>query len=431
MWKISSLFPVYELKRRPANVQPSWFSITTGRQSAQPQFRSPEPTTGQVHSSSQLHQSSPGSLSTLGVRPVEVLPVHPNPLRGVRVGEQRSDLPPPPPLPQPPSQPLLRLPPPAPPSCQVDDERQVHQQLPAAFHPTTLLGQPNPPTQPLQQPHSDTLDPVDVGSIPDPAEDGKMSVTNIRAAMGLDKSPIHMEYYLVIRVGTLLYILSPTNDLLSFQRVVRGWMAEDWWDNWSSVPEVWKRWLYTHVSRPVIHRYDLTHILNTRQVYNDPRIPIIKRYANNWATREIARTVALSRRKYKYACGLATPPPRYFYNRGNSAKRDPKAPRGRWNSVTGSVQHEGRAARHTQLFQGAGAISPDPTHPDASDVQFDLGLHDTDARNVNMRDLGECRLDTPAPSPHEPRESLSSSQMGVDTIGSSPGMWQFVTGSGC
>jgi len=188
------------LKRRPANVRSSRFSISTGRQSAQPQLRSPEPMMGQVHSSSQLHLSSPGSLSTSGV----LITPHPNPLRGVRVGEQRSDLPPPLPLPPPPSQPLLRLPPPPPPSRQVDDQRQVHQQLPVAFHPTTLLGQPNPPTQPLQQLHSDTLDPVDVGSIPDPAEDGKMSVTNIRAAMGLDKSPIHMDYYTVIRVGTLL-----------------------------------------------------------------------------------------------------------------------------------------------------------------------------------------------------------------------------------
>jgi len=188
----------------------------------------------QVHSPSQCHHSSPGSLSTSGVRPVQVLPVpqcqrlplssspgprpcepprlitpHPNPLQGVRVGEQRSDLPPPPPPPPPPSQPLLRLPPPPPPSRsrQVDDQCQVYQQLPAAFHPTTPLSQPNL-TQPPQQPHDDALDPVDVGSIPDPAEDGKMTVTNIRAAMGLDKTHTHKNYYLVIRVGTLLYPFS-------------------------------------------------------------------------------------------------------------------------------------------------------------------------------------------------------------------------------
>jgi len=178
----------------------------------------------------------------LGARPVEPLSVpprlplssslnpesqqpvtpHPNPLRNVRMGEQHRQLNPPQPAPSLP--PPLQLPPPLPPpSQQADIQCRSRQQLPAAFHPTVLPSQPNP-TQP-QQPHNDidVLDPASVGSIPDPI-DTKAPMGNLRAALGLDKTPKHNAYYLVIRVRALLHFLCTLTHCCS-----RALFVVKWW----------------------------------------------------------------------------------------------------------------------------------------------------------------------------------------------------------
>lgn len=181
------------------------------QQSGQSQFPDLESTsTGHAHPSSSPAQplSMPPQLPlTSSPSPELQRPVtsHSNSLRSVRLGEQRQQLTLPPSLPTllpppPPPPPPLRLP--LPPPHQTSNQCQPHQQLPVAFHPTIPQSLPNP-TQPPQQPHSDVLDPTNVGTIPDPLDDCHAPMGNLRAAMGLDKTSRHRAYYCVIRVGIL------------------------------------------------------------------------------------------------------------------------------------------------------------------------------------------------------------------------------------
>jgi hypothetical protein len=84
------------------------------------------------------------------------------------------------------------------------------------------------------------------------------------------------------------------------------------------------------------------------QVWNDSRIPIIKRYQGHWATDNIAKGYAQSLRKSAYSRGYAIPPSKYSYNAANSAKRNPKGPRGRYNSVVGTIDPKRRKTQPTE-----------------------------------------------------------------------------------
>jgi len=120
--------------------------------------------------------------------------------------------------------------------------------------------------------------------------------------------------------------------------------------DWSNLSYGQKKILFNKVSRvgaSAVTRY----LLQVGQVYTDPRIPIIKRYEKNWATEAVAKTIAGKRRQWAYACGDAPRPQKYKHNAANSAKRNPNAPRGRWNSVSQSVERgygKGENVRHTK-----------------------------------------------------------------------------------
>jgi len=206
--------------------------------------------------------------------------------------------------------------------------------------PQPLRCQPVPHEQILHVPppknsnNTLTLDSRQIGSIPHPSG---LSQKNLRAEMKLDTTEDAKAYYNKIR------------------RVVRGHMSDHFWMDWAKVADNQKKALF-------------------RKVYNDPRIPIIQRYDNHWATDEIAKTIASGRRKDAYASGDATPPAKYSYNAANSSKRDPKAPRGRWNSMSGSVNQEGKGkeARRTEeraqdlrLGDMPEPPEPEPANPDA------------------------------------------------------------------
>ena len=99
------------------------------------------------------------------------------------------------------------------------------------------------------------------------------------------------------------------------------------------------------------------------QVYNDARIPIIKRYKNHWATEGIARSVAAGWRKIHYRNEDIVPLQRYAQNAINSLKRDPTAPRGRYNSVSKSVKRKVKKAQHTEeQVQGSSDRSDPNVH---------------------------------------------------------------------
>jgi hypothetical protein len=224
----------------------------------------------------------------------------------------------------------------------------------------------------------------------------------------------------------------PPADPPGLQNVIRGYMSESFWMDWSNVPEGKKKVLCQKVGGST------TTLLDDRfkigQVYNDPRIPIIQRYENHWATREAAQRTASGWRKDAYSCGEATPPSKYAYNAANSAKRNPAAPRGRWDSVSQSVKHEGKgkkAQRTKKRAQAVRTASPEP--PD----QGDRNAVDVSATNTRP-------LPHPTPGPSEsqnasPRQinpegnsSWPSLQPGLghvggDLVGSS-GMRNIVTG---
>ena len=182
----------------------------------------------------------------------------------------------------------------------------------------------------------------------------------------------------------------PSADPSGLQNVIRGYMSESFWMDWSNVPEGKKRVLCQKVRGSTTTLSD--DRFKIRQVYNDPRIPIIQRYENHWATREAAQRTASGWRKDAYSRGEATPPSKYAYNAANSAKRNPAAPRGRWDSVSQSVKHEGKgkkARRTKKQTQAVRTTSPEPPGQD------DLSMVDVStAANTHPRPH-------PSPGPSE------------------------------
>lgn len=86
-----------------------------------------------------------------------------------------------------------------------------------------------------------------MSSIPKP--DG-LSMKNLQAAMGLDRSHKAKTYYSKIRVGTLVETFRSLTDSLEFQLVVRGHMSEWHWMDWSRVSDNQKKALFNKVSEP-------------------------------------------------------------------------------------------------------------------------------------------------------------------------------------
>lgn len=153
--------------------------------------------------------------------------------------------------------------------------------------------------------------------------------------------------------------------------------------NWSDVPDDQKQMLFEKVSQSPLRRLDgLSHI---GQVYNDSRIPIIKRYKDDWATDEIAKTIASARRTAAYARKEATPNPKYAYNVANSAKRNPTAPRGRWDSMSQSVnhKHKGKKVQRTEEREQNISITL-PDHVEQSSVD----IHTTDTHSLTRTTPG-------------------------------------------
>lgn len=264
---------------------------------------------------------------------------HPNPLRDVPMGERL--------LPsQPPPQVVIHCKTPVP----APDSMDTSQQPPTLSSP--VIGQDQHPVLPSQPPHpqpvprdqqlppstsSDdatdflrVLNPREINSIPRPR---CLSQKNLRAEMRLDQTPDAKAYYNKIR------------------NVIRGHMGEWYWASWSSVTDNQKDVLYA-------------------KVFSDPRIPIIKRYKDNWATEEVAKTIASGRRTAAYQRGEATPPTKYAYNAANSAKRNKKAPRGRWDSTSESIVRQGKKAQHPQQAQDATPASPVPPYQVTSPSQI-------------------------------------------------------------
>lgn len=136
------------------------------------------------------------------------------------------------------------------------------------------------------------------------------------------------------------------------------------------------------------------------QVFNDERIPIIKRYANHWATLESAKRSAASWRKDGYKHGYIRPPEKYAYNAANSAKRDPAAPRGRWDSVSQSVKCKGKGKKRARARNDR---TPSPTPSDRD--------------NQNMVDINTMNARPLAPPLPVLSESQDSNPSQVDPLG--------------
>ena len=126
--------------------------------------------------------------------------------------------------------------------------------------------------------------------------------------------------------------------------------------------------LFSKVSWSGLAPRKLNNMFRVGQVFNDPRIPIIKRYRDNWATEEIAKTIASGRRMEAYQHREATPPAKYAYNAANSAKRNQKAPRGRWDSTLESIVCQGKKAQRLPQVQDAAPASPVPSPQGETDV---------------------------------------------------------------
>lgn len=145
--------------------------------------------------------------------------------------------------------------------------------------------------------------------------------------------------------------------------------------------------------------WQLDNVFQIKQVYNDPRIPIIRRYENHWATEAIAKTIASGRRTGAYARGEATPPQKYAYNAANSAKRNPTALRGRWDSMSQSVKYEGKGQKARRTEEGAGDVSiafPEPLDRGSTNT------HVTDTRSLTLttpdgpQDAGSSQIVDPS-----------------------------------
>ena len=166
-------------------------------------------------------------------------------------------------------------------------------------------------------------------------------------------------------------------------------MSEYYWMDWSAVPDNQKNVLYRKVS--LFNSKRLGLLFHIEQVYNDPRIPIIKRYKDNWATRLIAKTIAGARRKKAYGSGDAKRPEKYNYNVTNSSKRDPKAPRGRKNiSITSK---KGKSALPTEeQKRDAGLREQEVQKPTDSDFHPTNPLYPPPTTSLGPQDAGPSRL---------------------------------------
>lgn len=123
----------------------------------------------------------------------------------------------------------------------------------------------------------------------------------------------------------------------------------------------------------------LNNTFCVQQVFNDPRIPIIKRYKGHWATDEIAKTIASARRTAAYSRNEATPNPKYAHNAINSAKRNPKAPRGRWDSVSKSVGGKVKGKKAQRMEEPKPNVSVASLGPsDQSDTVHPSNTHPLD-----------------------------------------------------
>ena len=100
----------------------------------------------------------------------------------------------------------------------------------------------------------------EIGSIPRPT---RIFAKNLQTEMKLDVSDDASAYYLKIRVSGLIGIPHSVTQCSSFeQSVIRGYMSEDYWMNWSKVPDNLKNNFFKKVSffnatrtqPPVSHR---------------------------------------------------------------------------------------------------------------------------------------------------------------------------------
>jgi len=211
-------------------------------------------------------------------------------------------------------------------------------------------------------------------------------------------------------------------------------MSEWYWMDWNTVPEDRQKSLYAKVggSTTMVARQRV----QIRQVYNDPRIPIIRRYQNHWATEEIAKTVASGRRKRAYLRGDVKPPKRFAHNAANSAKRNPAAPRGRWDSVSQSVKPKGKCtdAGHAdhETAQDISAAPPEPLDQGSINA---TDAHATDTRSLMYITPGSSGLQDGSSSQIDlhRHSSCSSLQPGLThtrgDLADPSGMRGFVAGS--
>jgi hypothetical protein len=153
-----------------------------------------------------------------------------------------------------------------------------------------------------------------------------------------------------------------------------------------------KKILFQKVSGSTFQR--LVDASQVRQVFHDKRIPIIRRYDGHWATEKIAITVAHGRRGVAYRRGELARPKEYAYNASNSAKRNPKAPRGRWDSKSNSVKRRGKGRKAPRTEQQEHDISTAPPVP------LDRGAVDDHAADVHSpSQIASFELQDPSSSP--------------------------------
>ena len=118
--------------------------------------------------------------------------------------------------------------------------RSVHQSAPQERQ-ISHTPPPDTPTVTL------ILDPKGIDSIPRPS---KLSQRNLRSEMRLDQSRDAQVYYNRIRVSILLQSLPHANSP-KFQNVVRSYMSEWDWMDWSALPDKPKKTLFHKVGLSV------------------------------------------------------------------------------------------------------------------------------------------------------------------------------------
>ena len=139
-------------------------------------------------------------------------------------------------------------------------------------------------------------------------------------------------------------------------------------------------------------------------------------------TDRIAQTVASGRCKYLYAKGEATPPSKFSYNAANSAKRNPMAPRGQWDSASQSVKPKGKGKKvqciKTQV-QDASAASPGPSDLDSVSMADVCTTNSPSLAHIIPRLFGSQNA---SPSQNHTRNQSSppSLQLGLGHAGGNP-----------